>query len=349
MPRVSVVLISRNQAWNIARLIESVLREVDGADGREIVLVDSASDDATVALASQFSITIICLHGSQRLTAALGRYIGFHHTTGEHILFLDGDMELIPGWMAGALNVLDQHGEIAAITGRLIDQLPPRDPGARGPNPAAGWSDGPLEVVSHGGGAALYRRNILERVGTFDPRLYSDEEPELCLRIRHAGYRIVRTRAPIAYHYSEPRYHLATVLHRRQRHLYLGLGQNIRHHLRSPLLWPYLRERGFGLAPGALIMLATGGLIQALLARRPRQVGAILGAGAVLIGVDIVRRRSVSCSLFAFAQRLVVLEGTVRGFLLHPIQWAEFRPSYEVLPANGGRRSIAGQGETAHG
>jgi len=43
----------------------------------------------------------------------------------------------------------------------------------------------------------MYRRAVLEEVGTFNPYLNSDEEPELGLRIRHAGYRILELDHPI--------------------------------------------------------------------------------------------------------------------------------------------------------
>ena len=54
------------------------------------------------------------------------------------------------------------------------------------------------------GGAAMYRRSTLEEVGPFNPWMHSDGEPELCVRIRHAGYRILKLGHPIAYHYSDP-------------------------------------------------------------------------------------------------------------------------------------------------
>ena len=96
---LSVVLISKNQAWNIARLVESVLRGTSSIPASEIILVDSASTDDTVQLASRYPINIVRLRPTQKLSPAAGRYIGYKRTRGEFILFLDGDMELIPGWL----------------------------------------------------------------------------------------------------------------------------------------------------------------------------------------------------------------------------------------------------------
>ena len=56
MRQLSVVLVSKNQEWNIARLLRSVLKETVRMADREIVLVDSASLDGTVDVASMYPV-----------------------------------------------------------------------------------------------------------------------------------------------------------------------------------------------------------------------------------------------------------------------------------------------------
>ncbi len=68
MPDLAVVLISKDQEWNIVRLIKSALRWTASFPSREIVLVDSASVDNTVDIARNYSINIIRLQPDQRLT-----------------------------------------------------------------------------------------------------------------------------------------------------------------------------------------------------------------------------------------------------------------------------------------
>ena len=68
MVELSVVLITRNQDWNIARLVQSVMNEAAGLS-YEIVLVDSASTDRTVEIALNYPIRIVRLDENQRLTA----------------------------------------------------------------------------------------------------------------------------------------------------------------------------------------------------------------------------------------------------------------------------------------
>src|SRR5512146_1980330 len=90
---VTVVLITCDQEWNVCRLVRSVLDDPSTVE-REIVLVDSASTDSTVALALEYPISVVRLRPGQPLTAAAGRYLGHLRGTGDATLFLDGDMEL---------------------------------------------------------------------------------------------------------------------------------------------------------------------------------------------------------------------------------------------------------------
>ncbi|NDJ76224.1 MAG: glycosyltransferase [Chloroflexi bacterium] len=332
---ISVVLITRNQAWNIERLIESVLEHVPADCVSQIVLVDSASADETITIARRFPVEIIRLPETQRLTAALGRYVGFNHTTGDYVLFLDGDMELLPGWLEQALPALEVDSCIAAISGQVIDCPLDSTPAtiaalAKHTDSTEAHNARPVDVP-HGGGAALYRRAVLDLVGPFNPQLYSDEEPELCLRIRSAGFRVVRLERPFVYHYSDPRQRITTLLRRRRRRLYLGFGQNIRLHLRDSLLAPYIRERGFGLLPGLLLIIALGSLAVAPPKhRRAWETGWLLVGGTGLT-VDAVRRGSLYASVFAFIQKLIILEGTVRGFFLPTLPLYDFQPQIEFV------------------
>ena len=203
MTKLAVVLISRNQGWNIARLVESVLNDTACVQSTEILLVDSASHDDTVEVASRYPIGIIRLRPDQLLTPSAGRYIGYRNTEGALILFLDGDMELYPGWLEKALKVIDTKPDAAAVTGQLVDL--PKTAVASYKTPTAMPDRDTAILVPFAGGAAMYRRSVLEAVGTFNPYLRSDEEPELCIRIRHAGYSVIQLEYPIAYHYSDPR------------------------------------------------------------------------------------------------------------------------------------------------
>ena len=330
MTELSVVLISKNQEWNIARLVESVLRETDRTLTREIVLVDSASTDRTTEIAARYPISVLRLCPEQRLTAAAGRYVGTKRTTGDLVLFLDGDMELCEGWLDQALGAMQARPDVAVVCGMVIDRPKAiHTPTAEHLEPLS--TDATGVDVPQGGGAAMYRRSVLERVGTFNPYLYSDEEPELCLRIRHAGYRVLRLPHPIAFHYSAPAEALSTLMGRRSRNLWLGFGQNIRYFSGSPLLWPYLRERGWAVAPALTLCVGAFALAASGLTGQWGWL-ALWGACVTIITIAIaIRKRSLMRAFFALSRRLLVLDGTVRGLLLEPHDPAGYPGRYDVI------------------
>ncbi len=330
MTELSVVLISKNQEWNIARLVESVLRETNSLPSREIILVDSASTDRTTAIAAHYPIRVLKLCPDQRLTAAAGRHVGYKHTTGDFVLFLDGDMELYRGWLQSALEVMGSRSDVAVVCGRVIDRPKSNSTAALDSNEQVGPDAQAIEVT-HGGGAAMYRRSVLEQVGSFNPYLYSDEEPELCLRIRHTGYRILRLPRPIVLHYSPPAEAFSTVLGRRNRNLWLGYGQNLRYFFHSPLLWAYLKERGWALAPALALGL---GLVALMVSLFTAQWGwlALWAGGMILVTLAIaIRKRSLKRAFFSLFQRLLVLEGTLRGLLFAPYDPAAYPGRYDVI------------------
>jgi glycosyltransferase involved in cell wall biosynthesis len=308
--KLSIVLITKDQAWNVDRLIGSVLREAPEA---ETVLVDSLSTDDTVERAAKYDVRILRLKPGWDLTPPAGRYVGFHGTDGDAVLFLDGDMELCPGWLARALELLVAEPEIAAVTGRIVDTLP-----AEAGRPVTITDDHCVVAEErHTFGAGLYRRSVLDEVGPFNPYFRAEEEPELGLRIRRAGYRIV-SRGVVARHFLASEENFALIWRRRRRNLYLGQGQVIRYHLGDGLLWPFLKERRHPWEPA--LVLAAGAACAVLSAAQMRWiwVGAWAGVVGSAVAADAARKRSVRRAGLSLAKRLVILEGALRGLALEP-------------------------------
>jgi glycosyltransferase involved in cell wall biosynthesis len=329
--RLSVVVIARNQERFVGPLIESILAETEPLGPAEIVLVDAASDDATAERASRFPIRVLRLDAGRRLTAAAGRYVGFHSTTGELILFVDGDMELRPGWLARAVEALAADEAVAGATGIVVDADPASVAAGRCADTTVerrpGIADLPWWKV---GGIALYRRAAMDRCGTFDPSLYSDEEPELCLRLDHAGYRFVRLDMAAAYHFGAAPRTFASLRARRRRRLYLGYGQVVRLLLDTSRLRPYLRRRGYGLLP--LIVLSLGLVALVWLLAAHVWLGVVVWAGLVAVAIlaDAIRKRSLYRAGYSVVNRLFIVEGMARGFVLPSIQSNTLLSSVEV-------------------
>lgn len=87
---LSLCMITRNEGHRLTRCLSSVKNYVD-----EIVLVDTGSSDQTVALARQWGAQVS--HYSWDDDFSKARNQSLELATGDWILFMDGDEELLPG------------------------------------------------------------------------------------------------------------------------------------------------------------------------------------------------------------------------------------------------------------
>jgi glycosyltransferase involved in cell wall biosynthesis len=345
MLELSVVLITKNQAWNISRLIESVLRATSCVSSKEIILVDSASTDETVTLASLHPVNIFRLKPGQRLSPAIGRHVGYKQTEGEYVLFLDGDTELIPGWLPRALRMMRERPDAGGITGGVINLSTSAAAAAHQPaapvqktHPAP-----PKEVLwcnYGGGGVAMYRRSAMERAGTFNPNLNAEEEPELGLRIRQAGYRLFELDYPMAFHYNDAPVAVSSVLSRRRRNFLVGMGQGARYHLGTKLFWMWLRERWWG--PASALLLASGlaTIFLSLIMSDLRWFGVWILGLCSLIAYVAFRKRSLRGGLVAAFNWLVMAEGFFKGIMMKPLPPENFYANLEMVKESRGQRLV---------
>lgn len=329
MVALTVVLISKNQAWNIARLIESALHETATIPSCEIILVDSASTDQTVEIASRYPIRILRLHPNQRLSPSAGRYMGYKYTSGKLALFIDGDNELYPGWLAKAIQIFHDNPDLAGLAGPRVPLLKSATDADKPP-----LVDKDLDTTVsslYADGTAMFRREALEKAGQFNPFIYSDEEPELCIRLRHAGYRMLHTKYPIAYDYTDPAEEIATRIARWRRNLYLGFGQNIRNFLGKEVFWTYCWERGMGLFP--LLLLVTGiiSLLTMIFTGYKSLFVLWLLSVVAIVAAYVVKDRSVYGATVSILERLLIMDGTIKGFLLKPQDPSTYPGLHDVV------------------
>lgn len=333
MNKLAVVLITKNQAWNIERLIESVLRSTAGVASSEVWLVDSASTDCTVELAKQYPVNILRLRPDLPLTPAAGRYVGYSYSQSQYVLFLDGDMELYPDWLEGAFHTMEDDSTVGAVTGDVIDcPIPAAE--FRGPLKRTG--NGEAMEVDRCGGAAMYRHAALEQTGTFNPYLCSDEEPELCLRLRCAGYRIIQLRHAIVNHYTEADNTLSGVMSRRRRRFYVGAGQVLRYHFGTILCWLYIKERGFAFIPAFALIAGIISLAWSAVIGQWSWFGYWCLMVIIVVVGDGVRKRSIYQTTVSLVKRLFIIEGTMIGLLKQSLSPKDYSVALDLIIKNKG-------------
>jgi GT2 family glycosyltransferase len=167
-----------------------------------IVYVDSGSSDASIAIARSLGCDVVELDLSRPFTAARARNAGMRRLlqtapATEFLQFVDGDCEVAPGWFESAVSALVDRPERAVVCGRRRERHP--DASIYNLLCDVEW-DTPIGEARACGGDAMMRVSALVEVGGYDERLIAGEEPELCVRIRKAGFRIERIDAEMTLH-----------------------------------------------------------------------------------------------------------------------------------------------------
>ena len=194
---IGCVVIGRNEGGRLVRCLESVLGHVSTA-----VYVDSGSTDGSVEFARSRGVSVVELDVSQPFTAARARNSGFHRLVQlspsvRFVQFVDGDCEIVEGWLERAAARLNDRPELAVVCGRRRE----RNPEASVFNLLCDleW-DTPVGDAKACGGDAMMRVEAFQAAEGFDARLIAGEEPELCFRLRQLGYGIERLEAEMTLH-----------------------------------------------------------------------------------------------------------------------------------------------------
>ncbi|MEM7555055.1 MAG: glycosyltransferase [Cyanobacteria bacterium P01_A01_bin.84] len=197
MSKVGVVVIGRNEGNRLKSCLLSVLGE-----NRVIVYVDSGSTDKSVELANSLGVNVVELNLSVPFTAARARNQGFEYLLKiepdiEFVQFVDGDCRILQEWWSPATQELQIQPNVVVVCGRRQEQFPEKSIYNRLCD--IEW-DTPIGEAKACGGDAMMRVAALQQVGGFNPKLIAGEEPELCLRLRQAGGKIMRIDAPMTIH-----------------------------------------------------------------------------------------------------------------------------------------------------
>lgn len=193
----SAVVIGRNEGLRLVACL-------DAAAGRfeRVVYVDSGSTDGSQDAARARGAEVVALDMDRPFTAARARNAGIARLTEGgarpvHIQFLDGDCVLQPGWVETASAFLDANPSAAVAFGRLRERFPEASIYNRLAD--AEWNR-PVGRARACGGNAMIRTQALLAAGGYNAAMIAGEEPELCVRLRAAGWEIWRLDAEMALH-----------------------------------------------------------------------------------------------------------------------------------------------------
>ena len=192
-----VVVIGRNEGLRLQRCIQSVAGEL-----RKVVYVDSGSSDNSIEIAQSLGAEVVCLDMNLPFTAARARNAGYKRLQEisvdlRYVQFVDGDCEVIPGWLAHAENFMEAHPDVAIVCGRLRERYPERS--VYNLLCDVEWNI-PVGETKACGGISMVRSSAFLEIHGYKESLIAGEEPELCVRLRIVGWKIWRLNEEMALH-----------------------------------------------------------------------------------------------------------------------------------------------------
>lgn len=204
-PQTSIIIPVFNKVEYTFQCLRSLLREIDFAR-TEVIIVNNASMDATAQLLARFRglVTVINNTENQGFVDACNQ--GAAAARGKHLVFLNNDTVVLPGWLHHLTETIEGNAQIGAVGSLFLY------PNGQVQEAGAGvWQNGAAfhygwggseddrrynfarEVDYCSGASLLIRRELFEQLGGFDgryaPAYY--EDVDLCFGVRSLDYKVV--------------------------------------------------------------------------------------------------------------------------------------------------------------
>ncbi len=214
MCKITVVIPNYNGKDFLRECLQSLSEQVDITPEYEILVVDNGSTDGSLALIGQEfpQVRSIALPENTGFCHAVN--VGIEASEAPYVILLNNDTRVKEDFVYELYRAMEGRPEAFSVSARMLMwDRPELLDGAGDRYCVLGWAfargkgrpakgfDRAVEVFSACGGAAIYRRSILERTGLFDEMHFAYlEDLDIGYRARIYGYR----------NYYEPR---AEVIH----------------------------------------------------------------------------------------------------------------------------------------
>jgi cellulose synthase/poly-beta-1,6-N-acetylglucosamine synthase-like glycosyltransferase len=195
----SVVVPVRDGESVIGDCLDSILATDYPAERREILVVDNGSTDGTAEVICSRPVTY--LHEAKP-GVSNARNRGIAESRGEILVFVDADCLVEPQWLTELVRPFEDP-EVGSVGGNL-EHAPPTNAAERQAARLLGnwqqfaFSSNPAYPITAN---AAYRRDVLDRIGPFDPHMTRAQDVELGLRFQErSGRRLVFAERATARH-----------------------------------------------------------------------------------------------------------------------------------------------------
>ena len=212
--KATVVIPNLNGAGWLKDSIESIWAQT--MQDLELIVVDNGSTDESLAIAQSYQgrpgYTLIQNDTNTGFSHAVNQ--GIRAAKGEYVALFNNDAFAEPDWLENLIAAAEQDGRIFAVSSLMIRHFEREladDAGdyvtllgfacKRGDGMKASRYQKPGRVFSACGGAALYRKSILDEIGLFDETFFAYyEDVDISWRANSLGYKNVYCPTARCYH-----------------------------------------------------------------------------------------------------------------------------------------------------
>jgi len=208
---VSVVIPNYNGIKYVEACLRTLLADAPSA---EILLVDNGSSDGSRELVEkQFpEVRVIALDKNYGFCRAVNE--GMKAASAPYVILLNNDIEVVPGFTGALVEAMEADERVFSAAAKMIqlhDKTKIDDAGnfycalgwafARGKDKPVEYYEDKDEIFAACGGAAVYRKSILDEIGLLDEAHFAYlEDIDLGYRAKIAGYKNVFIPAAKVYH-----------------------------------------------------------------------------------------------------------------------------------------------------
>jgi GT2 family glycosyltransferase len=215
LPRCAVIIPTYNGAHLLSTCLESLLSHPPSRCEMEVILVDDASEDGTVARFQGYDERMKVLARPRNGGFATACNEGAEAAAGaDHLVFLNNDTIPLPAWLDELVAELESHPAAAAVGSKLLyldgkiqhagvaigQDLWPHHiyAGLPGDHPAV---EKPKRVVAATAASFLIRASAFRELEGFDTEYRNGyEDIDLCLRLGELGHEIRYCPRSVLYH-----------------------------------------------------------------------------------------------------------------------------------------------------
>lgn len=216
-PAASIIILCHNDRRYLRGCVASLRRHTRVP--HELIFVDNCSSDGVIedlrAIRRSYPFPVKIIRNRENTFFSGGNNQGLRVARGRHIVLLNADTLVTPGWLEGMIAAAEEDPDVGLVgpcTNQAAGLQVVWPPAYRTPRELPAWAR--RWTAAHKGSrleapwlvffCVLAPRRVLERIGALDEHYGPGgfEDYDLCLRARLAGYRLVVARDVYVHHFG---------------------------------------------------------------------------------------------------------------------------------------------------